>query len=173
MTAVVASASISLARLPIAADFVPPNPRLVRVGRVAGHVSLKVPGLSPGIYEAVVSCPLCAARAHGAGPLYPAGSFLVSPTPKTSLGIQIISYVLAAAVLAALALGYRARRRRRAQGLGRPSSEMGRTLGAMLLGPGPAGSSRRARSWSEDAAARPPARGAAAPEPISPGQARG
>jgi hypothetical protein len=164
VTAAVAGASISLARLAIAADLVPPNPRLVPVGRVAGHVSLKVPGVPPGIYEAVVSCPRCSASANGAGPLYPAGSILVSPTPKTSLVIRIISYALAVAVLAALALGYRARRRRRAQGLGRPSSEMGRTLGAMLLGPGPAGSSRRARSWSEDAAARPPARGAPAPE---------
>ena len=167
VTAAVAGASISLARLAITADFVPPNPQLVPAGRVAGHVvSLKVPGVPPGVYEAVVSCPRCAASANGGASLYPAGSILVAATPKTSLGIQIISYALAAAVLAALAVGYRTRRRRRAQGLGRPRSDMGKLLGSMLLGPGPAGSRRRGSSWSEDAdaKARPPARGAPAPE---------
>jgi hypothetical protein len=166
VTAAVAGASISLARLAIAADFVPANPKLVPAGRVAGQVSLKVPAVPPGVYEAVVSCPRCSASANGGAALYPAGSILVAATPKTSLGIRIISYALAVAVLAALALGYRTRRRRRAQGLGRPRSDLGKLLGSMLLGPGPAGSKRRTSSWSEDAEAkaRPPARGAPAPE---------
>lgn len=150
----VAGAAISLAQLPVAADFVPPNPKLVPVGHVGSQVSLKLPNVPAGLYEAVVSCPGCSGIGASRGGLYPAGSVLISSKPSTSAGVQVINYVLLALVLIAVALGFRARRRRRAQGLGRPGADLGRTLGSMLLGPGPAGSSRRRRSWSEDAAAR-------------------
>jgi hypothetical protein len=150
----VSGATISLAQLPVAADFVPPNPKLVPVGHVGSQVSVKLPDVPAGLYEAVVSCPQCSASGAGSSGLYPAGSVLIAPKQSTSAGIQIINYVLIAAVLAVLALTFRARRRRRAQGLGRPNADLGRMLGSILLGPGPAGSSRRSRSWSDDAEAR-------------------
>jgi hypothetical protein len=150
----VAGAAISLAPLSISADYVPANPKLVPVGHVSGQFNLTLPDVPAGLYEAVVSCPQCSAGGAGGSDLYPAGSILISSKPSGSTVIQIINYVLIVAVLAALTLGFRARRRRGAQGLGRPASDLGRMLGGILLGPGPAGSSRRARSWSEDAAAR-------------------
>jgi hypothetical protein len=161
--AALVGASISLVQLSVAADYVPPHPQLVPVGRVADQVSLTVPNVRAGVYEAVVSCPRCSTGANGGSLLYPAGSILVASKPKTSLGIRIVNYALLAAVAAVLILGYRVRRRRRAAGVRTGRPDLGRMLGSMLLGPGPAGSSRRGRSWTEDAAARPPARGDPAP----------
>jgi len=157
----VAGATISLTQLPVSADYVPPNPKLVSIGHVGAQVSLKLPNVPAGLYEAVVSCAQCSDAGAGSGGLYPAGSILVSAKPSTSAGIQIINYVLIAAVVAVLALGYRARRRRRAPGLGRTGLDLGRMMGSVLLGPGPAGSRRRARSWTEDAEARAGGEGAA------------
>jgi hypothetical protein len=154
LPAAVAGATISLARLGVAADYVPASPKLVPIGHVGGQVSLKLPDVSAGLYEAVVSCAQCSTTDGGSGGLYPAGSILVSAKPTTSTLIQIINYGLLTLVLVVGALGFRARRRRRAQGLGRPGFEMSKVLGSMLLGPGPAGSSRRRKSWSEDAQAR-------------------
>lgn len=151
----VGGASVSLVRLPVGADFVPANPRLVPVGHVADQVSLKLPNVPAGLYEAVVSCPRCSATGSG---LYPAGSILVAAQPKTSLGIRLISWALIAAMLGVVIVGYRVRRRRRAQGIRTARPDWSRTIGQMLMGPGPAGSSRRGRSWSEDAEARRPAR---------------
>jgi hypothetical protein len=149
--AAVAGAGISLVALPVVADFVPPrHGPLVLVGHVADQVNLRVPNVSPGLYEAVVSCPGCAPRPVGGGTLYPAGSFLVTPKQKTSLGIQIVSYALAIAVVAAAILTFKTWRRRR-------------RLGLATTRPGWGRSSRRGRSSSADASAPPPARAGRAP----------
>ena len=153
----VTGASISIVKLPVVANIVPAHSgRLTGVGHVSAQVDLRVPDVPAGVYEAVVSCARCASSGNGGGPLYPAGSFLITTKPKTSLGIRIVSYALLAAFLAASFFAFRTFRRRRVAS-GRPG--VGTLLGQMLMGPGPAGSSRRGRSWSEDAAARPPARG--------------
>jgi hypothetical protein len=158
LSAALAGASISLVQLPLQADFVPSHGRLVAIGKVSGpQLSFTVPDVPPGLYEAVVACPRCAPAPGGI--LYPAGSILVAAKPQTSVGITIVSYVLGAAVLAAVFLAYMTRRRRHGPGAGSGLGALGRMMGAVLIGPGPAGSSRRGRSWTEDAAARPPARG--------------
>jgi hypothetical protein len=109
----VAGAPIGLVRLPLVADLVPRHRgRIVRVGRVAGRVSLRVPDVPAGLYEAVVSCPRCGARSGGR-PLFPAGSILVTAKRKTSLGIRIVSYAFTAAFVAAAILAFRAWRRGR------------------------------------------------------------
>ncbi len=117
----VAGASISLVSLPVVADLVPPHHgRLIPVGHVAARVTLRIPHLAAGLYEAVVSCPRCRPSGGDAG-LYPGGSILVSAQPKTSLGIRIVSYALAAAVVAAMIMSFimwRRRRRLRAAGPG-------------------------------------------------------
>jgi hypothetical protein len=153
VTGAVAGATISLALLSADADYVPANPKLVPVGHVGSQVSLKLPDVSAGLYEAVVSCAQCSTTGAGSGGLYPAGSILVSSKPTTSTGLKIINYALLALVLVVVGVGFRARRRRRAQGRP-PGFEMGKQLSSILLGPGPAGSSRRRRSWDEDAEAR-------------------
>ena len=109
----VAGATIGLVRLPVAADIVPRHRgALVGVGRVAAHVSFRVPDVPAGLYEAVVTCPRCRPGAGGQS-LFPAGSILVTAKPKTSLGIRIVSYALAAAFAAAAILAVRAWRRGR------------------------------------------------------------
>jgi hypothetical protein len=146
----VVGASISLVQLPVAADLVPPNHGPLTVDdRVAEQVNIKVPNLSPGLYEAVVSCPRCSSGTTG-GSLYPAGSFLVTGKPKTSVGILIVSYGLLVAVLVAAALAFRTLRRRR--GLRSPLAAL-RPLESFMLGPG-----RGKEGWGADAPARPPAR---------------
>jgi hypothetical protein len=113
-----AGAPISLVSLPVVADLVPANHGpLISVGHVADQVSVRIPNVPSGLYEAVVSCPRCRATADSVGGLYPTGSILVTAKPKTSTGIQIVSYVLAALVLVAAILAVRTyRRRRRASG---------------------------------------------------------
>jgi hypothetical protein len=115
----VAGASISLVRLPVAADYVPANHgALAPVAQVAEQVNLKVPSnLATGLYEAVVSCPRCAPSSSGTASLYPAGSILVTAKQKTPVGIRIVSYALTVVVIAAAVLAvitYRRRRRLRA-----------------------------------------------------------
>jgi len=155
-----AEAQVSLVRLPVAADYVPAHHgRLAAVGRASEQLSFRVPSVHPGLYEAVVSCPACSSPLNGGGQLYPAGSILVPGKPSTSVGIRIISYALLVAFLLASFFAIRTYRRRHPRG----GRSVVTSLGQMLMGPGPAGSSRRGRSWSEDAAARPPARGAPAP----------
>ena len=79
LSSAVAGASISLVVLPVVADFVPASHgSLVSVGHVAEQVNLKMPNVSPGLYEAVVSCPRCKPNPDGGGTLYPAGSILVT-----------------------------------------------------------------------------------------------
>jgi hypothetical protein len=110
----VAGASISLVELPVVADLVPAHHgRLVPVGRVAEQVSLRVPNVPAGLYEAVVSCPRCGSPPGAATTLYPAGSILVTAKPKTSLAIKIVSYALAVAFVAAAILAFRTWRRRK------------------------------------------------------------
>lgn len=109
----VAGARMSLVRLPFVADLVPKRRTpLVAFGRVAGEVSLKVPRVRPGLYEAVVSCPRCARGADGQT-LFPAGSILVARGQKTSTGIRVVSYLLTAALVAAGVMFFRTWRRRR------------------------------------------------------------
>jgi hypothetical protein len=108
----VAGASISLVRLPLVADVVPRHRGLVGVGHVAAQLSFPVPDVPAGLYEAVVSCPRCASRVSGQS-LYPAGSILVTAKPKSSLGIRIVSYALAAALAAAAIMAVRVWRRGR------------------------------------------------------------
>ncbi len=165
VSSAVAGAPISIVRLGVVADLVPPHSSQSRVvGHVSAQLSLSVPNVPQGLYEAVVRCPACGSGANGGQPLYPAGSFLVTAKAKTSLGIRIVSYGLLALLLVAAFFAARTYRRRR---MPRRGPGVGRLLGQMLMGPGPAGSSRRGRSWTEDAAARPPAR--ADPErPTSP-----
>jgi hypothetical protein len=104
-----AGASIGLVRLPIVADYVPAQHSApIEVGRVAPRVSIDVPDVPSGLYEAVV-------RADGK--LFPAGSFLVTARQKTSTGIRVVSYLLTAALVGAgvmLFLSWRRRRRARA-----------------------------------------------------------
>ena len=126
LSAAVAGATISLVALPVAADLVPPHHGpLLQVGHVADEVKLKVPTVSPGLYEAVVSCPACAARSGGGAALYPAGSILVTAKPKSSLVVGIISYVLAILLLMAVILTFRTRGSRRALGSAITSLLMG------------------------------------------------
>lgn len=133
LSSAVAGASISLVPLPIVADFVPTDHgSLKSVGHVAGQVSLHIPKLAPGLYEAVVSCPACAS--HGSATLFAAGSILITPKPKSSPVIRIISYALALAVVVAVILTLRTRRSR--------SGVLG-TLTSFLMGTGRGGSSRR------------------------------
>jgi len=122
----VAGASISLVHIPRLANYVPGRPSgLVGVGRVAARLSLRVPSVPAGLYEAVVSCPRCAPRAGGKT-LFPAGSILVTAKPRTSVGIRIVSYALTAALLAAMILAVRTwRRRRRPRSASTPSGEAG------------------------------------------------
>ena len=111
--ATVAGASISLVELPVVADLVPADHgRLVPVARVAGRVRIRIPHVPAGIYEAVVSCPRCS-QAGAVDGLYPAGSILVTAKTKTSVGIRIVSYVLAAAFIVAVIFAVRTWRRRR------------------------------------------------------------
>jgi hypothetical protein len=113
ISSAVAGASISLVPLAIAADYVPPNHgKLDPVGHVGGQVNLTIPKVPQGLYEAVVSCPGCASASSGGQTLFPAGSILVTPKPKSSPAIRFISYALAAAVLIALFLTLRTRRSR-------------------------------------------------------------
>jgi hypothetical protein len=113
VTPAVQGAAISLVRLPLVADYVPANHgNLVGVGHVADQVSIKVPDVPAGVYEAVVSCPRCGPG--GVAGLYPAGSILVTAQPKTDPTFRIISYVLGALVIVAAFLGFRTYRRRRA-----------------------------------------------------------
>jgi hypothetical protein len=160
VTGAVAGATISLALLSVDADYVPANPKMVAVGHVAGQINLKLPDVSAGVYEAVVSCPQCSNTGAGSGGLYPAGSVLVAAASKGSTVALIVNYVILALVVLAVALGIRSRRRRRAQGLGRRNSEWGRLLGGMLLGPN-ASAARRGKGWPEDATARGGGGGAA------------
>jgi hypothetical protein len=160
VTGAVAGATISLALLSVDADYVPANPKMVTVGHVASQVNLKLPDVSAGEYEAVVSCPQCSNTGARSGGLYPAGSVLVAASSKGSTVALIVNYVILALVVLAVALGIRSRRRRRAQGLGRRNSEWGRLLGGMLLGPN-ASAARRGKGWPEDATARGDGGGAA------------
>jgi hypothetical protein len=157
VTGAVAGATISLALLSVDADYVPANPKMVAVGHVASQISLKVPDVTAGVYEAVVSCPQCSNTGAGSDGLYPAGSVLVASSSKGSTVALIVNYVILALVVLAVALGIRSRRRRRAQGLGRRNSELGRMLGGMLLGPGPS-AARRGKSWGGGAAGGPDVR---------------
>ena len=116
LPAAVAGATISLIRLSVVADLVPQHSGpLAVVGRVGEQVSLRVPNVPAGLYEAVVSCARCTSPIVGGGTLYPAGSILVSAKPKTSLGIQIVSYVLPIAFVVAAILSFMTWRRRRRQ----------------------------------------------------------
>lgn len=113
ISSAVAGASISLVRLPVVADYVPPNHGALKtIAHVADQVSLQIPNLPEGLYEAVVSCPACASRSAGGATLFAAGSILVTPKPKSSLIIRLISYALALAVLVALFLTVRRRQSR-------------------------------------------------------------
>lgn len=121
----VAGATVSLVRVPIAADFVPmqssaPAP----IGRVGSELTFDVPDLPAGLYEAVVSCPRCP-EAAGSESLFPAGSILVTEKPKTSAGIRIVSYALTGALVVAALISFRfwRRRRRLAPGSSSPGSE--------------------------------------------------
>jgi hypothetical protein len=148
VTGAVAGATMSLALLSVDADYVPANPKMVAVGHVGSQVSFKLPDVSAGEYEAVVSCPQCSNTGAGSGGLYPAGSVLIAAPSKSSTGAVIVNYVILALVLLAVGLGFRARRRRRAQGVARPRSEWGRLLGGMLLGPS-AAAQRRGTGWED------------------------
>ena len=101
---------------------------------MADQVKLKVPSVSPGLYEAVVSCPACAARSGGGAVLYPAGSILVSAKPRSSLIIGIISYALAILLVMAVVLTFRTRRSR---------SALGSAITSLLMGGSRRGGSSR------------------------------
>lgn len=114
LTASVQGAPVGLVSLSVVADYVPSGRvRVVPVGQVGAQVSVKIPDVNAGLYEAVVSCPHCGSG--GVGGLYPAGSILVTAKPKSSPGIKIITYVLAALAVLAAFFGFRTYRRRRAE----------------------------------------------------------
>jgi hypothetical protein len=118
VVAELAGATISLVRLPRVADFVPSDrSSAVRVGAPRSKFRLTLPDVPPGLYEAVVSCPQCASNDAGTNQ-FPAGSILITGKAKTSVGIQIITYVLGILVLASVmvaALFFIRNRRRRAE----------------------------------------------------------
>jgi hypothetical protein len=114
LSAAVSGATISLVSVPIVADYVPAHHGSpLAVGHVADQVSVKVPNVPAGVYEAVVTCLRCAPQTGAGGTLYPAGSILITAEQHSSPGIQIISYVLAALVVLAATLSIRTYRRRR------------------------------------------------------------
>ena len=129
VVAELAGATISLVRLPRVADFVPSDrSSAVRVGAPRSTFRLTLPDVPPGLYEAVVSCPQCASTKGKTQ--FPAGSILVtSGKAKTSVGIQIITYVLGALVLASVFIAavffVRNRRRRQESAPPTPPSEPG------------------------------------------------
>jgi hypothetical protein len=109
-------ATVSLVRLAVATDSVPTNRAgSVPVGRVRSKLRLTVPDLPAGLYEAVVSCPGCAA-AYGGETAFPAGSFLVGKPAEGSSGVEAVSIGLAAGFLvlavASVVVWRRGRRRR-------------------------------------------------------------
>ena len=110
-------ATVSLVRLAVATDSVPKNRAgSVPVGRVRPRLRLTVPDLRAGLYEAVISCPGCAA-AYGGKTVFPAGSFLVGEPAEGSTGVEAVSIGLAAGFLvlaAASVVVWRRGRRRRA-----------------------------------------------------------
>jgi hypothetical protein len=113
-----AGATVSLVRLAVATDAVPKNRAgSVPVGRVRPKLRLIVPDLRAGLYEAVVSCPGCAASSGGKT-IFAAGSFLVGKPTEGSTGVHAVSIGLAAGTLvlaaASLVVWRRGRRRRRA-----------------------------------------------------------
>jgi hypothetical protein len=118
VVAELAGATISLVRLPRVADFVPSDrSSAVRVGAPRSKFRLTLPDVPPGLYEAVVSCPQCASNDAGTNQ-FPAGSILITGKAKTSVGIQIVTYVLGILVLASVmvaALFFIRNRRRRAE----------------------------------------------------------
>ncbi|MGH2871656.1 MAG: hypothetical protein ACRDL5_04245 [Solirubrobacteraceae bacterium] len=129
-----AGASVSLLRLPTAADFVPAHHGSVPVvGRVADRVTLTIPDVPQGLYEVVISCPACASGTDHGATLFPAGSILVTAKPSGSLAVKLISYAIAAAFLAALVFTFRTRAARRA---------VLRGLESFVNGFGPRGPSR-------------------------------
>ena len=136
LSTAVAGAPISLVIVPLVADYVPAHHgALLPVGHVAEQVSLKIPNLPPGLYEAVIACAQCTPDAEAGGTLFPAGSILISAKPQSSPAITAVSYVLAFAFLAALFLTFRDRQRRQTIINGISSILMG--------GGGRGGSSRR------------------------------
>jgi hypothetical protein len=109
-------ATVSLVRLAVATDSVPENrDGAVPVGRVRSKLRLTVPNLPAGLYEAVVSCPGCAATYAGKT-VFPAGSFLVGKPTEGSSGVEAVSIGLAAGFLvlavASVVVWRRSRRRR-------------------------------------------------------------
>jgi hypothetical protein len=109
-------ATVSLVRLAVATDAVPKNRAgSVSVGSVRPELRLTVPDLRSGLYEAVVSCPGCAAT-YGGTTVFPAGSFLVGEPTEGSTGVQAVSIGLAAGTLvlaiASVVVWRRGRRRR-------------------------------------------------------------
>jgi hypothetical protein len=109
-------ATVSLVRLAVATDSLPENrASSAPVGRVRAKLRLTVPDLRAGLYEAVVSCPGCAAS-YGGQTLFPAGSFLVGEPPEGSSGVEAVSIGLAAGTLvlavASVVVWRRGRRRR-------------------------------------------------------------
>jgi hypothetical protein len=110
-----AGAIVSLVRLPVVSDVVPSNRSgSITIGPARAEVPVTVPELQAGLYEAVVSCPRCAAT-HGGKTLFPAGSFLVSAETEGSTAVRAVSIGLGAAVLilsAASLVVWRRRRRR-------------------------------------------------------------
>jgi hypothetical protein len=110
-------ATVSLVRLAVATDAVPKNRAgSVSVGRVRSELRLTVPDLRAGLYEAVVTCPGCAA-AYDGETVFPAGSFLVGEPTEGSSGVKAVSIGLAAGTLvlaAASVVVWRRGRRRRA-----------------------------------------------------------
>ena len=113
-------ATVSLVRLAVASDSVPRNRAgSVPVGRVRPELRLTVPDLRAGLYEAVVSCPGCAAS-YGGKTLFPAGSLLVGEPTEGSTGVEAVSIGLAAGTLvlavASVVVWRRGRRRRATEG---------------------------------------------------------
>ena len=111
-------ATVSLVRLARVADVVPRDrSNSARIGRPTETLAFDVPDLPAGLYEAVVTCPACAAT-HDGQTVFPAGSLLVAKKQETSLGIRVVSYALglAAAALAVASVIVFARRRRRPNG---------------------------------------------------------
>jgi hypothetical protein len=115
----VGGATISLVPLPVVADLVPKKRSgAVRIGAVRPDLTLTIPDVTAGLYEAVVSCHRCAAT-HGGKTRFPAGSILVAAKSKGSRSVQIVTYALLAAVIAAAIASvavFRRNRRRRLSG---------------------------------------------------------
>lgn len=111
-----AGATVSLVRLAVVADVVPPDrSRAAPLGPLEATMRLTLPDLPEGLYEAVVSCRRCGPL-YGGRTVFPAGSVSLFEEREGSTSIRFVSIGLGIAVfalaIASVVVFLRGRRRR-------------------------------------------------------------